>query len=226
MALIRLGALVTQISGKLGGQTLGTGPAGSYIKNSGTPRKSITLLQQSKMQRMATSAQSWRSLTPGQRSTFISASSSYPYLNRVGETKYYSGYAIYCKLRNNKLNVGTSGLPVPLPLFTFPPLSGAAIVQVGTAFTVSSAGDDIEATYRLFTSRPASKGISNSYKNQFFISNVTAEQLNAGYNVGPNLLAKFGALNAGTLFYWRLDGIEFSSGQVLKNMASGSLLIA
>ena len=221
MALIRLGGLVTAISGKIGGQTLGTSASGSYIKNTGTPRKAITLLQQTKMQRMSTSAQAWRALSSAQRAVYISASPSYPYLNRVGETKYYSGFAIFTKLRNNLLGVGGSGTPAPLPLFTFPPLSASAISSVAGVYTIQSSGSDLGATYRLFVTRPASQGITNSYKNHFFITIVTAGQLSSGLNITSALVAKFGALGVGNKCYWRLDGIETSTGQVLKNMASG-----
>lgn len=205
---------------------MGTGPAGSYLKNSGTPRKAITLLQQTKMQRMATSAQAWRALSPSQREMYNSASPSYPYLNRVGETKYYSGFAIFTKLRNNLLNIGVGTAPAPLPLYTFPPLSGAVLSQIGAVIKITSSGSDLSATYRLFCTRPASKGITNSYKNHFFITNVTSGQLTSGYDVTEQLTEKFGSLPAGTLIYWRLDGINLSNGQTLKNMASGSLLLS
>jgi hypothetical protein len=221
MALIRLGGLVTQISGKIGGQTLGTSASGSYIKNTGTPRKAITLLQQTKMQRMATTAQAWRALTQAQRDVYISASPSYPYLNRVGETKFYSGYAIFCKLRNNLLNIGSTPTPAPLPLTTFPPLSSPTLSYLGGIFTLSAGGTFASATYRFFCSRPASKGVTQGYKNKFFIRNVTSVELSGGLNVSAELTAKFGAIAPGQKIYWRLDGIDTTNGQVLKNMASG-----
>lgn len=224
MALIRLGGLVTAISGKIGGQTLGTSASGSYIKNTGTPRKSITLLQQTKMQRMATSAQAWRALTVAQRNVYISASPSYPYLNRVGETKYYSGYAIFTKLRNNLLGIGGGGTPAPLPLFTFPPLSAATVTTGIASYTIQSSGSSIAATYRLFVSRPASQGITNSYKNQYFITILSSAQLSSGFNFYTLMNAKFGPMVAGNLVYWRLDGIQTTTGQVLKNMASGNFV--
>lgn len=221
MALIRLGGLVTAISGKIGGQTLGTSASGSYIKNTGTPRKTISLLQQQKMQIMATSAQAWRKLTNAQRLVFTAASPSYPYLNRVGETKYYSGFAIFTKLRNNLLNIGALALPTPLPLTSFPPLLSPAVTFSAGGFQISSLGTYSVATYRLFMSRPASRGITSSYKNQFFITNVTSTQLSAGYTVTPFMANVFGAIATGQKIYWRLDGIDTDKGQVLKNMASG-----
>lgn len=224
MALIKLGALVTQISGKIGGQTLGTSASGSYIKNSGTPRKAITLLQQTKMQRMSTSAQAWRNLTQAQRDVYIAASPSYPYLNRVGETKFLTGFAIFTKLRNNLLNINQTPTPAPLPLFSFPPLIGAELTNEAGHFVIqTSSGDDVAATYRLFVSAPFSRGVSQGYRNKFFITNVTAAQLGSGLEVTTLLEQKFGAIPSSGKFFWRLDGIQTTTGQTLKNMASGSL---
>lgn len=224
MALIKLGAIVTQISGKIGGQTLGTSASGAYIKNSGTPRKTITMLQQTKMQRMATSAQAWRALTQPQRDEYIAASPQYPYLNRVGETKYLSGFAIFTKLRNNMLNSSLVANPSPLPLFTFPALLGGSLTEAGGVFTLQVSSGTSEVTnYRLFTSAPASQGISGGYKNQFFIQQFSGETLAGGVNVTAAITAKFGALPPGSRMYWRLDGVNINNGQTLKNMASGSV---
>ena len=169
MALIRLGGLVTDISGKIGGQTLGTSASGSYIKNSGTPRKSITLSQQSQMQLMGTSAQSWRELTQAQRDVFNVASPEYPYLNRVGETKYYSGYAIYAKLRNNAILGGGVDIPVPLPKFSFTPLVLEDSSPPNDEGFLQFNSGQANCMYNLFMTRISSVGVSNSYKNFYFI---------------------------------------------------------
>lgn len=227
MALIKLGGLVTAISGKVGGQTLGTSASGSYMKNSGTPRKSISLLQQQKMQRMATSAQAWRGLSDAQRLSFNVASPDYPYLNRVGETKFYSGYAIYTKLRNNLLNVGSSNLPEALPLHSFIPFENVEVTEASEVLTIDATTSvDTSATYNLFCSRPSSRGITSSYKNQFYLVTLDYSQIAAGYDFTAEFVAKFGPLQSSYKFFWRLDGIDLDSGQVLRNMASGELYVA
>ena len=85
MALIRLGGLVTAISGKIGGQTLGTSASGSYIKNSGTPRKTITILQRSKMAQMSVTSQKWRELTDMQRQIIDCLDTAPLHINQIAE---------------------------------------------------------------------------------------------------------------------------------------------
>ena len=222
MALIRFGGLVTDISGKIGGQTLGTSASGSYIKNSGTPRKSITDLQQSKMGLMGTTAQRWRALTQEQRDTFNAASPDYPYLNRVGETKYYSGFAIFCQLANNIILSNDTGIPVPLPKISFTQLFSVIIEPGPGSLEMTGEGTDATAKYRLYTSRPSSVGISNSYKNQFFIKEVTATQMEAAFEFRPQMEAKWGPIQAGTKFFWSLTAVDVTTGQAYKNLNSGS----
>lgn len=223
MALIKLGSIVTRISGKVGGQQFGTTAAGSYMKNSGTPRKSITLLQQTKMQKMADTSQAWRQLTPTQRELYRSASSSYPYLNRVGETKFYSGYAIFCQLRNNQINAGLTPQHLPLPKFSFTAATTATLVESGTFINWTFNPPQNGVEYRLFLTRPASAGVTSGYKNAYFVHKAQGSQLALGTNVLPSIQAKFGAFPSSSQSYWRVDAVHTSSGQILKGIATGVL---
>ena len=222
-----MGALVTRISGKIGGQTLGTGPAGSYIKNTGTPRKSITLPQRSKMALMATTSQRWRELTQLQRDTFNAASPDYTYLNRVGETKNYSGYAIFCQLANNVINtfneVHSPAIPIPLPRITFPHV---------TSFTVSGDHNSLRWAvnptkagfqYRLFMSIISSPGVSQGYRNKFNVRSLSFTS-NGFINetIGSFYTHKFGSIPTSGRFFARLDIVHVGTGQILKGAASTS----
>lgn len=221
MALIKLGSLVTRISGKIGGQTLGTSASGSYIKNSGTPRKAITLRQQTAMQRMATTAQSWRNLSEVQRQLFRSASPSYPYLNRVGETKYYSGYAIYTMLRNNLLQLGVNSIPVPLPRDTFAPLPFFHLSYGRDELVTNPTAGELDTDYRLFMSRPVSRGVTDSYINHFFLRVITGADMGVVQNLTEDVVQRFGDMPQGSRFYWRVDGVNLTTGQSLENISSG-----
>lgn len=221
MALIKLGSVVTRISGKIGGQTFGESASGAYIKNSGTPRKSITLSQRSKMSAMATTAQQWRALTQAQRDTFNAASPDYPYLNRVGETKFYSGYAIFTKLRNNGLNVGFSGIPVPLPKVTFNPITGSQVFIAGGNIQGSIISSQTGIMYRFFMSKISSMGISNPYKNQFFIGEVLGDGNDVLEALTASYVNRFGPLPASGKFYYSISAISVSTGQSLKNLVEG-----
>lgn len=222
MALIKLGAMVTQISGKVGGQQFGQNAGGHYIKNNGTPRKSITLKQNRQMSVMATTAQKWRTLTPLQRQSFISATSEYPYLNRVGETKFYSGYNIFAMLLNNKIidDVDTVSLPIPLPKITFPPTSVLISVEAAHEIEIRINPLDPSMFYRLYSSRPTSRGVSNGYQNQFLVMQKKGSDLPTIYNIHNDLVRAFGQVPANSRMFFSLHIIHPFSGQFLKNAAT------
>lgn len=222
MALIKLGGIVTQISGKMGGTTFGTSASGAYAKNSGRPRKSITLAQRSKMALMGTTAQKWRALTDAQRAVYNAASPDYPYLNRVGESKFYSGYAIFGQLINNLTNVSIGTPPVPLPKFSFTPivLEDESAPNDEGFFQFNSG--QAAVSYNLFISRVSSKGVTAPYKNQFYM--VTSVISSGGIvylSYQSEFIAKWGVPpNAGKLYY-RVDAVSLATGQIYKGLYNG-----
>lgn len=224
MALIKLGSIVTRISGKVGGQQFGTTSAGHYMKNSGTPRKSITLLQQTKMQRMGATAQGWRSLTPSERQTYKNASPQYPYLNRVGETKYYSGYAIYAMLRNNQENASITPVVNPLPKFTFTQPTLVSVSKLLTDVTWRYQPTQAGCIYRIHLTRPLSVGVTVGYPNHYFIASQNHGATGINANIAPDIIAKFGSIPQGSKFFYRIDAVHTLSGQIFKGIATGSFL--
>lgn len=222
MALIKMGGLVTRISGRIGGTTFGTSASGSYAKNTGTPRKSLTIAQKGKMALMGTSAQRWRGLTQSQRDAFNAASPDYPYLNRVGDTKFYSGYAIFTQLVNN-LSLGQFAIvPVPLPKFTFTPLVFVNIDDFPYDMFIQLSDGQEDITYRYFMTRISSPGISNAYKNHFFMgSAITPDIGDVNIAWGAAYIAKYGNIPASGKFFWRIDAVQGSTGQIYKGLNSG-----
>lgn len=225
MALIKLSGIVTAISGKMGGTSFGTSASGAYAKNSGTPRKSLTLSQKGKMALMGTTSQRWRGLTQTQRDTFNAASPDYPYLNRVGETKFYSGYAIFTQLVNNLAGNSFSVTPVPLPKFSFTPLTNLDFTDPYNEGFFEGRNGQEGVVYRLFVTRVSSVGISSPYKNHFYMSQEVTPVGNVIYiPYGAEYAAKWGQPPASGKLYYRVDAVQVSTGQIYKGLHSGSLI--
>ena len=221
MALIKLGGIVTAISGKMGGTSFGTSASGAYAKNSGTPRKTITVKQRKAMALMGTTAQQWRELTSAQRNTFNAASPDYPYLNRIGETKFYSGYAIFAQLKNNGINVAFSGLPIPLPRITFASIAGSQVFVDAGNLKAQIVNSEIGKIYQVFVSGFKSNGVSSAYKNQFFVGQVAGTGGVASLTLTGGYIAKFGTIpSEGKLFY-SFNAVDVSTGQSYKKLETG-----
>jgi hypothetical protein len=108
MAILKLGGLVTKISGKVGGQILGTGTNGSYIKNNAYSQQRNTVRQSAQRTYIGQITQFWRTLTISQKDDWQDEVSNYPYENRVGDIVEYTGYQLYCFLNLNRQVIGLS----------------------------------------------------------------------------------------------------------------------
>lgn len=113
MATLKLSGIVSAISGKLGGQVLGTNQNGNYIKNNSYSQNKNTLLQQAQKQQVNRWSQLWRTTTQNQKDLFNNQAINYPYLNRVGDTVYYNGYQLANKLNASLIQINQTPILTP-----------------------------------------------------------------------------------------------------------------
>lgn len=127
MALIKLGSIVTGISGKLGGQTFGSGRSGAYVRNTGSIARSPSKLQMNRRVAMGEISQIWKTLTPSQRTAWNNGAAGLTYKNRLGEDKVPSGYQLFMQ-RNAYLRMAGQNL---VTIYTTGDAPGAADVVFG-----------------------------------------------------------------------------------------------
>ena len=108
MALLKLGGIITKISGKIGGNILGTSPNGSYIKSNSYSQQHTSPAQSLQRTKVYLVPQLWRTLTGAQQLLWSNEVVNYPYVNRVGDNVFYTGFQLFCKLNMNLLNIGGS----------------------------------------------------------------------------------------------------------------------
>lgn len=118
MALLKLSGMITKISGKVGGSVLGTSNSGAYIKQNAYAVNKNSVSQQSKKSNIGSISAMWRSLSPSQQQDWKDMAPSYPYVNRVGDTVEYTGYALFLKMNNNLKVIGVNAITTPLPPVT------------------------------------------------------------------------------------------------------------
>jgi hypothetical protein len=113
MATLKLSGIVTQISGKIGGQVLGTNQNGNYIKNNSYSQNRNTLRQQAQKQEIFKWSQLWRTTTQTQKNAWTTEAINYPYFNRVGDTVYYNGYQLANKLNASLIQINETPILTP-----------------------------------------------------------------------------------------------------------------
>lgn len=101
MALIKLTAIVDNISGKLNGTVFANNKGGHYMRSKSKPTNPQTAEQSLRRSTFASIASRWRELNQGQRNAWDQAAQDFPYTNRLGDTKILSGFSLHQKLNTN-----------------------------------------------------------------------------------------------------------------------------
>ena len=222
MALVKLGAVATAIKGKVGGTTYKGGAGGAqviqrkgYRRNANTNTAVSNILAVTPKVAVASASQSWATLTVLQQRSWAASSLNFPYTNRIGEKKTYSGYGLYMKL-NVLLNIlGYTPLTVP-------PAKGVVgaqssntctfVVSTGHLNYTPSVTNAANFVTVIELTRAMSKGrqpVSSDFKY------VIVEQFTsiAATNILTAYLAIFGAFNVGGQVWCRSVVLNTLTGQ-------------
>lgn len=227
MALIKLN-VGTQISGKIGGLIFASNKGGQYVKAYRKPVQPNTAKQLAV--RLALSALSafWRTLSFSVRTAWNNMSINYPYVNSIGETKYYTGQQLYCKLNGNLILCGLPKLTdplVPAQILQIPPTTIITADATLGSMVMSGQGV-IPATTDIvvYATNQMSAGINN-YKNRLrkiaVLNTLDADP----YDLMAEYSAVFGPIAVGDKIGFSLVQISNLTGQALPGMLLDSIAV-
>lgn len=226
MAKGQMGALMTKLSGKIGGQTVGNTTAGLYVKNTGTYSKVNSVSRQNKLAQFQLTAQKWATLSDVQAVSWNAAALGFPYVDRLGEQRFYSGYQLFVKFNGNLSEIGGTLRTAPPSPIAFPP-----VPVVTTTFSTSSllvsfdtVGDN-QFRYILYMSRSVSRGRRSTKINYNKIVVEASDIFFAGVDVLTAYSAVFGAPIENCIIHWKIKCVYRQTGQAVDVVASGSTAV-
>lgn len=221
MALIKLGAFITQISGKVGGQSFATGRGGSYIKNIGSYTTKKTALTSSKLTNFSFLAGQWRLLSQEKRDAWANSALDFPYTNRLGELKEYSGYVLFIKFNGSLVQVGQDPIfDAPRPQ-SFVPLVGWEVVYFGEEWFLQIPTSTANTLMSFKVSRPVQPSVGPNGLNFSQIIGGIVPNDGVNLEIIPFIVQRFGYAPTGYRFYYQLDLISIASGQRIANVITG-----
>lgn len=142
MALIK-SAVLSAISGSIGGTTFARNRAGSYARNRSIPVNPNSTGQISARTTMANLVSAWATeLTAAQRAAWDSYAAAIPWLNRVGETTYLTGQNHYIRSNAARLAHGLTRIDPGPTTLTSPAGTDVTISAVDTVADVGIGFDD------------------------------------------------------------------------------------
>lgn len=225
MAVVKYGALVTEIKGKIGGSVFQGGISGPVVGNKA--HLSITNVTLGKQQRSTSSkvinqhgtlswiATNWKNLTSLQRAAWNAGAITFPFKNKFGDFYTGSGFQLYMQMAINAWNMGL-GLLTDIP--------APATLAVAQPFTIMAATDpntfsfdttvDANTTIILYGSAIQSPGQalrpSTLKAIGLFVDGATFP-----FNVTNEYKAVFGTIPAHGFIWWRcmpLSQLEYRQG--------------
>lgn len=103
MALIKTTAIVDAISGKIQGTVFARNKGGAYARGRGVVTNPRSAAQMRVRSMFGAVSASWRSLSPEQIAGWNALASETTYQNRLGDTRHYTGKALFQKINQNRL---------------------------------------------------------------------------------------------------------------------------
>lgn len=226
MALLKMGAIVTQISGKVGGQTFGKGKYGQYLKNTGSYINAKTPKRTGINSLLATVTSFWRTLTNAERDLWDVATANFPYTNRLGLVVTYSGFNLFTKFNVNRLLVKQTILLVPpSPTTVSQPTSFTMVPTINT-FVIQGDPTNINVEYLVFCTPPLSAGLSKNESQLRLVKFIPYLDLSNGTSIFSAYVNIFGAPIQGQKIFLEIKAINKPTGiAAIPNLLSNAIVL-
>lgn len=198
MALIKLTAIIDQISGKLNGTIFARNKGGNYVKGLSIPANPQTPHQQNVRNRFSYISQEWRNLTEEQRQSWREIAKVRPVRNRLGEERFLSGFQWFQKININSTLAGDGFREEPPPLVTFPypKKMNTNLSNFPDDFLLQlevTAGNPATCSVLIFATPVISKGIYNFHSRLKMITDTPLNNLIAPnyYNIRRLYISRY-----------------------------------
>lgn len=232
MAKLQFGAIVIGARGKYNGSQFSVNRSGAVLQNKCQQRKGATTYQSAVRSSFSFLSRHWKSLTPTEQATNNVNALQYPYTDKYGAVRYFSGYQLL--LRSN-INRRYSDL-APINVVPVPPPAGLDILFQDYTFSISSGGArnihvvvdvlaGVPADYSLqfFVSPAVSSGVANYTKVYKFLTYEPATLGEGNLAVTPFYYAD--TWDAGLRVFLRMVVIHNASGIEVGNFVVSGVIV-
>lgn len=198
MAKIKFGMMMTDASGKLGGQVFSKNRGGSYVRTKTTPSNPQTVAQMAIRGIFASISSAWSGLTQGNRDSFNNFVGDYARTDIFGDARNPSGKSLFQRLNQNLVISGQNQIttcvsPSEVP-FAFV-LSAEANISA-SQFFIETNNDTTGCKVVVWATPPMSQG-TKFVKNKLRQLEVSNGDVAVTVNVWAKYIEKFGVPTAG-----------------------------
>jgi hypothetical protein len=218
MALLVPGAVVSVLSGKIGGTVFARNRGGAYARAYAIPTRVTSETAQSVKAAFAAASQAYANLTTAQIAAWDAYGQENPVSNRIGQLITLKGQSWFVGCNARLIVAGESQITLP-PILAAPVIAVAdnPVVDVSdTLATIDVAAHTADASIRIavYGARSVSAGkryLENLYTT-VYLSDAGASGTTLSF--GSNLEAKLGSLQAGVTYHFKVVMLDVRTGLV------------
>ena len=225
MALVQAGAIITEISGKLGGQTFGNGRQGIYLKNTGNYITNNSIKANAQKNKLVSITSRWKLLTSDQRVGWDELATELPYVDRFGNTRYYSGFSMFTKINYNRMLIEIAFTQDAPSLSEHYPATELEVSGDSGEFTVTLSGGSEDIVIMVAATQGMSQG-SNQYKK--YLRNIgynTMQTLESGWDVTDEYNVVFSSPGNNSKVFFSCKMFDKDTGQQIGTELVANLIV-
>lgn len=189
------------------------------MRSKSKPSNPKTAAQMAVRAQFGAISSAWKNLTESARSAWRESASSFPYINRLGDTKILSGFALHQKLNTNLDLIGEDALtfpPEPKTPVNFTSIEVEAYYEAPDSnvmeITAPLAAVDANSKTLVFATPPLSHGVENFENKLRLIGVFPSSSLTPNLGVNDEYEAVFGRLPVGAKVGIRVQNVSSESG--------------
>lgn len=218
MALLVPGAVVSVLSGKIGGTVFARNRGGAYARSYAIPTRVTSTLAQAQKAAFAAASQGYANLTTAQIAAWDQYGQENPVSNRIGQLITLKGQSWYVGCNTRLIVAGETPLTLP-PILAAPVIAVASNPVVDTSdssATIEVAAHTADASIRIiiYGARSVSAGkryLENLYTG-IYLSAAGASGTTLSF--GAELEAKLGEIQTGVTYHFKVVMLDKRTGLV------------
>jgi len=231
MARIKYSALVSDVRGIVGGNVFSRNKGGGYVRTFVKPNNPQTERQQIQRLILGAVAGLWRTLTEEQRITWGAAASDFPYKDKLGEDKTYSGQQLFMKFNSFLKAIGIAAktnAPAPVEM---PTAVLSASDSTPLDFDVIATLPEIptDKAYVSRATRPLSPGRMNAFRQEFkqiSTATIAAAETTVVNSTDYRKVYSLGAGDVGSKVFVEIIIVDKNTGQASAPLKFSVILTA
>lgn len=212
MARLKLGSIVTRVSGKLGAQTLYSSNGTAVIKNNIAKSGVKSRSQQKIRQNTAYFMQMWSTISEDAKARWYDETFNYTRHDKFGDKRKFNAFQLFQRINQFSKIVGMDFSEYPT-LFHIPSLPVRSVVEVSESVMSLQNNSYTSNDYIIvYATKNLPKGITNAKRYYRQIAVIPGSDLLAGVDIMSNYLEVFQPLQNGNQISFAYKSVSAISG--------------